>query len=132
MADTLRTLTALLANIPIDTVGGISAQDVRDLLYSVAGVIPYVAKTANYTATENDEFIAVDATSGAVTITLPPVATTRGGKRYVIKKIDSSGNAVTADGNASETIDGATTKATSTQWASFTLINTGSAWLVEG
>jgi hypothetical protein len=47
-----------------------------------------------------------------------------------IKKIDASVNAVTIDGNASETIDGATTKALSSQYASYEIACDGSAWYI--
>ncbi len=130
MADTIRTLTALQTLLADNSTRAISEQDLRDAVYSVLGVVPYVAKTANYTATEDDEFISCDATGGAITITLPAVATTRVGKRYTVKKIDASNNVI-LDGNASETIDGATTKTLSSQWAVMTIVNTGSAWLIE-
>ena len=89
-----------------------------------------VTKTANYTVTESDrdKLILVDATSGAVTITLLAAATAGNGFRVAIKKIDSSGNAVTIDGNLSETIDGATTSTISTQYDSENLICNGSNW----
>ena len=65
-----------------------------------------ISKTAAYTATDRDHVILCDASSGAFTVTLPASI---GGKEYYVKKTDSSGNAVTVDGNASETIDNDTT-----------------------
>lgn len=79
-----------------------------------------VTKTADYTSTGTDGTILVDATSGNVTITLEAVSGAKG-RPKTIKKIDSSGNTVTIDGNASETIDGATTVVLSAQWASKTI-----------
>jgi hypothetical protein len=38
MADTIRDRTTLLANMPVGTARGISAQDIRDMLVSVHGV----------------------------------------------------------------------------------------------
>ena len=130
MADTIRTFSAIQALFADNTTRDITPQDLRDFVQSVMGDIPYVAKTANYTATENDEFISCDATGGVITITLPACASTRVGKRYVVKKIDAANNVV-LDGNASETIDGATTKTLSSQWAVMTIVNTGAAWLIE-
>lgn len=75
-----------------------------------------VSKTAAYTATANDGTIEVNASGGAVTITLPAVTGTAG-RIFVIKKTDSSGNAVTVDANASETIDGATTVSLASQYS---------------
>lgn len=99
---------------------------------AMATVKTYTAvtsKTANYTATLADEVIECDATGGAFTITLPAAANSTGLKLY-IKKTDASANTVTIDGNASETIDGATTKALASQYASYTIICNGSGWSI--
>ena len=64
-------------------------------------------KTADYTVTETDHTILVDATSGNVTITL---RTAVGSKQlYNIKRIDNSGNTVTVATTSSQNIDGSTT-----------------------
>jgi hypothetical protein len=91
-----------------------------------------VSKTANYTVleTDRDKLILVDATSGAVTIALLAAATAGTGFQIAIKKTDSSGNAVTLDGNSSETIDGAATLALSTQYDIALLTCDGSNWHV--
>lgn len=68
----------------------------------------YVTKTANYTLTGDDYVILADVSGGAFTLTLP-ASSGLGGKTYVVKKTDTSANAVTIDGNASETIDGSAT-----------------------
>ena len=86
-----------------------------------------VAKTTTYTALTTDCFITCDASGGAFTVTLPAVSTVTG-QIYHIKKTDSSANAVTTDGNASETIDGATTQVNSTQYNSISIVSDGSNW----
>lgn len=88
-----------------------------------------VTKTAAYTATNDDDMILVDCTSGAVTIALPAASTavTSAGnqnKLLVIKKIDSSANAVTISG----TIDGATNYHLVRQNEIVELASNGSAW----
>lgn len=88
-----------------------------------------VSKAVDYTATDNDYTILVDASGAARTITLPAVSG-RVGTTYNIKKTDSSANTVTVDGNASETIDGATTKVLTTQYQSVTIQSDGSTWWV--
>jgi len=95
----------------------------------VAGSIalPIVTKTANYTATAGDHTILGDATSGAITITLPSAAGIAG-RVYVVKKIDNSTNAVTVAASGSETIDGATSVSLSTQWGSVRVQSDGSNW----
>lgn len=89
-------------------------------------------KTTSYTATLNDYLILVDATAGAVTITLPTSGTTPAavqGHKYLIKKVDGSANAVTvsAAGNGIDyagtyVIAGSTLKAVECVWdASFSV-----------
>lgn len=92
-------------------------------------LFPVSAKTANYTVTVNDAFIPVDATSGAVTITLKPAAQAKG-KRLTVKKTDSSSNTVTVDANGSETIDDALTQIISYQYDSICLMSDGSEWWI--
>ncbi len=57
-----------------------------------------VTKTGDYTVTENDTHINVDASGGDVAITLPVTSTMSGEKQYYLKTIDSSANAVTISG----------------------------------
>lgn len=71
-------------------------------------------------------------TSGQLTVTLPPVSGL-GGRTYHIKKISATSsptNDVVIDGNASETIDGATTYTLDIQYESVTLVCNGSAWYI--
>jgi hypothetical protein len=86
-----------------------------------------VSKTAAYTATVNDRTIFCDATSAAFTITLP-AASTSTGREYVIFKTDSSGNAITIDPNASETINGSATTTVMSQYQSYHMQCNGTAW----
>ncbi len=97
----------------------------RILLNSIS--LSIVNKTGDYTAAITDYVITCDANGGAFTVTLPAASGVTG-KIYHIKKTDSSGNAVTVDGNASETIDGDTTKVISTQYDSMEIICDGSNW----
>lgn len=130
MTDTIRSLTTLQSNLADNTSRSITPQKLRDAVYSTLGVVPYVSKSATYAPTENDYFIAVDASGGAVTLNLPACASLRVGKTYIIKKVDSSGNAVSVNPNSAETLDGSsTTLDITTQWYALTIVNTGSAWL---
>ena len=70
-----------------------------------------------------------NATGGAFSVNLPAAADAKH-LVYTIKKVDSSGNAVTVDGDGSETIDGATTKDLSSQWSTVTIVSSGSGWLI--
>ena len=69
-----------------------------------------------------------DCTSNAITINLP--AASQAGRRYEIKKIDATSNAVTIDGNGSETIDGATTITITSQYESVTIVSDGQDWFI--
>lgn len=111
--------------------GSFRDQKLRNGILTGNLALGIVAKTANYTVTANDGVIECDAASGAITLTLPAVSGAQAGTTYTLKKTDVSANAVTFDGNASETIDGATTVSTTTQWASITIIRNaaGTAWI---
>ncbi len=90
-----------------------------------------IAKTANYTAAQEDRTILCDATGGAFTISLPAAADYQG-KQFVIVKTDSSGNAITIDPNASETINGSSTASLASQFDALTVESDGSNWLKVG
>ena len=92
-------------------------------------LFPVTSVTADYTVSANDSFIKVDATAAPVTITLM-LASSGKEKRLTIKKIDSSANAVTVDGNGSETIDGATTVSLPSQYNSVSIMSDGTEWWV--
>ncbi|MGB1214618.1 MAG: hypothetical protein ACPG4X_14735 [Pikeienuella sp.] len=90
-------------------------------------------KTANYTVEIGDDtkVITVDASGGAVTVTLPTLAASGNGFQVTVKKTDNSSNTVTVDGNAAETIDGASTYVLSDQYDSAIIRGDGSTgWSV--
>lgn len=80
---------------------------------------------------DDGKLIDVDASGGARTITLPTVATAGDGFIIGVKKTDSSANAVTVDGNGSETIDGATTRTIGFQYAAEFYRCDGTEWHLE-
>jgi hypothetical protein len=90
-----------------------------------------VSKGADYTLTASDRTVVVDASGAARTMTLPAAAS-HAGRIYTIKKTDSSANTVTIDGNASETIDGATTKVLTAQFEVVTIQCDGANWHIIG
>lgn len=71
-----------------------------------------------------------DATSGAITVTLPTIASAGGGRVYIIVKTDSSTNAITINRAGSDTINGLTSSVLPTQYDKVTLVSnsTVSAW----
>ena len=64
--------------------------------------------SSSYSASRLDSMILVDATSQATTVTVP-TPSGHNGSSYFIKKIDSSANLVTINGNGSGLIDGGNT-----------------------
>jgi hypothetical protein len=87
------------------------------------------AVSAAYTVEPEVYWVRVDASSGAITVTLPPVGVV--GRPVGIMKSDSSSNAVTIDGNGSETIEGAATQSLPTQFDSMLLRDNGTSWDIE-
>jgi lipopolysaccharide export LptBFGC system permease protein LptF len=69
-------------------------------------------KTAAYTATTSDSEIAVNATGGAITVTLPSITDSLTGMRLALKiqKTDSSTNMVTVAAATGETVGGETSR----------------------
>jgi hypothetical protein len=90
-----------------------------------------VTKSADFTVLEAMHHIAVNATSAAVAVTLPPVARMGAGREFFLKKVDSSANAVTITPDGAETIEGTGSASLAAQWDSIRLIAypTGSCWL---
>ena len=94
------------------------------------GVLNIVTITASTTLTTSHTVVLCDATTGNITTTLPS-SSGNSGRFYYIKKIDSSTNTVTVDGNANETIDGDPTAVLEAQYESITPICDGSNWHIS-
>ena len=90
-------------------------------------------KSAAYTIVAGDlgKVINVNATAGAVTLTLTAAATLGDGFWCYVRKADSSANAVTVDPNAAELVNGAATVAISTQYDQRLLVCDGAAWFLQ-
>lgn len=86
---------------------------------------PYTVVTGN-----RNQLIPVDATSGNFTVDLIAAATAGNGFMLSVKKIDSSSNTVTIDGNGSETIDGSTTFVLTAENNFVLLVCDGSNWQI--
>ncbi len=77
-----------------------------------------ISKSAHYTVVETDEghLIRVDASGGAVTITLPDVTAFSTDFRIGVVKVDGSVNVVTVQRSGANTINGGTSFAVANQW----------------
>lgn len=89
----------------------------------------YTSSSSDITLAATYEVANIDASGGGITITLPAAANIAG-RQYTIRKSDASANAVTVDGNASETINGAATYALTTQYQSVTIMSDGTNWMI--
>ena len=85
--------------------------------------------TVSEVISARDATVLVDATSGAVTMTLPAAAAALG-MVVSVKKTDASANAVTVDGLGAETIDGAATKVLAAQYNVVTIHCDGATWWI--
>lgn len=86
----------------------------------------------SYTLTNNDYVLLVSPTAGSTTVNLPAVASVQPGRVYHIKRDATATNTVTLDGNASETINGSTTRAVGAAGTAggCIIVSDGTAWHV--
>jgi hypothetical protein len=92
----------------------------------VQTVPAYTAVASNTTLNASDGNIDVDASSGPVTIVLPP-ANVKSSSLVTIKKIDASTNAVTVVAGGTDTIDGGTSAVIGVKNECISLMSNGSA-----
>ena len=90
-------------------------------------------KSGAYTIVAGDlgKVINVDATAGAVTLTLTAAATMADGFWCYVRKADSSANAITIDPNAAETINGGANLSVITQFEMRLIVCDGTTWFAE-
>ncbi len=85
--------------------------------------------SANTTLGIDHHVVLVNASGGARTITLPN-ATTCAGRQYIIKKVDSSTNAVTITPQTGQTIDGQASISITTQYDYKKVVSNGTNWFL--
>lgn len=123
MSLTLRRWTR--GNRPIER----QLQDLENILGRFPVFYAVRSVTASTTVVDSDDLILADATGGAITVTLP-AASVNAGRRFTVKKVDASANAVTYDGAGAETIDNGGTFGWTTQYSAYTIQSDGTAWWV--
>jgi hypothetical protein len=89
----------------------------------------YNALSANTTLDASYYMANVDAAGGAITITLP-TAVGIAGQTFIVRRVNSGANAVTVDGDGSETINGAATYSLTAQYQSVSIMSDGAGWMV--
>ena len=103
--------------------------DVDGILKTIAAPTTTAIRTesANYAAADADETILVNAAGGTVTVTLPAVPTV--GKKYNVKKLDSTANTVSVSGNG-HNIDGTATISGTLPYQGWVMQYDGSNWFI--
>lgn len=91
--------------------------------------LPIKAIAADYTVTNTDCIILINAASNNVTATLPS-ASTVAGQRYRFKRTDAATTTVTLQPNGTDTIDGYTTATLGQQYASVAIVAAGGNWYI--
>jgi len=139
---TIKTATALnteiTTNVTQNTTRANTGQNVQDLLENIIASLwatEYVVEIDDgdspYTVDSNADWIIIaDDSSGAITINLPAIASSQHRTITVVKA--SASNTTTLDGNASETINGATTKALSSQYELVKVTCGATQWWITG
>jgi hypothetical protein len=84
--------------------------------------------TQSYGMNEADRYVLADASGGALTVTMPSAIGLKG-REYTVIRTNGGGNAVTVDGDGSETISGAANVSLSSQWDRVTMVSDNSNWL---
>lgn len=85
--------------------------------------------TASTSIVSSDFAIIANSTAGAITVSLPPAATSNG-RVFFVKRVNAGANNVTVDPFGSETIDGAATHVLTAQWARVEFVSNGTAWFI--
>jgi hypothetical protein len=103
-----------------------AATVINNLQQAVGTVTRRAVRTVatDYTFVSADYLVLIDATAGAVTVTLPAVVV---GKQIAVKRIDGSANVVTIAGP----VNGVTSQTLAAQWAGLSLIGATSGWITQ-
>jgi len=110
-------------NTDLDSIDTLLVTATKDLVNAQVG-------TYAVTTSDRNKLVTIDASAAVSTASLPAAATAGAGFRVTIKKIDSTANSVTIDGSGAETIDGVATIVITDQHTAFTLVCTGTAWMI--
>jgi hypothetical protein len=115
----------------VDKEGDLTASSVTvtgNTTFGAAVNFPVTSVSTNTTLGNTHFLVLVNATGGAVTITLPS-ASGNTGRMYVIMKTDASANSVTIAPTGGQFINGAASISFNTQWQKYTVMSDGSNWV---
>ncbi|MCO6149719.1 hypothetical protein NHE85_16625, partial [Flavobacterium sp. NRK1] len=122
-------------NVKIRDINGVAGSvtdkvvvaDSNGVLKTVSSMPGIRTETTDYLAVLADETILADAVTADVTVTLPDEPIT--GKKYYIKKIDTSDNKVTISGNG-KTIEGLSSISGALPYQGWVLQYSGTGWFI--
>ena len=119
----------VFATYPANKAVFLDENGATEITLSKAPIIPYTTITGDTTITDANVVVFVNATSGAINVTMY-AATSNGGRTVTIKKTDSSSNTVSVLRAGSETIDGDTSTVLYHQNESVTLVSDNANWFI--
>ncbi len=90
-----------------------------------------VSTSSDLMLTDTHHTVLVDASGGSITITLPS-ASGINGRVYIVKKIDSSSNAVVVQAQTGQTIDGMSSVSLTNRFATIAVQAYGGNWYIIG
>jgi hypothetical protein len=122
-------IEAIEAKVGVDSSAVATSLDYRVRALEAAVSPSITTKTSDFTADASNALYLCNATGGAFTCTLPPVADSAN-VEIVVKKTDDSDNFVTVRGNSTEPIDGSNQRILPVQYNSVRLRCDGTAWYV--
>lgn len=122
-------LSSAVTPTELGYVGGVTSA-IQTQIDNIAVDWAVAAKTTTYTVTTSDYFLTGDTSGGAFSFTLP-TAVGITGQVFVFKYIDTGfANALTIDGNGSETVGGSTTTTLDTLNESLRIVSDGANWII--
>lgn len=98
---------------------------------AIPGTFPLVTVTADYTISDIDYTVIVDASGAPFEVFLPTAVSAfseGAGRVFVVKRINSGLNSVDVTADGSETIDGSVTVTLSTQYQYIVIQSDGANW----
>ena len=129
---TINGVSLTLDSINNTVIGNTAASTAVFTTMTTSGAYFTVAtKSSAYTLTTTDFTILANASTAAFTLTLP-TAVNASGQVYVIKKTDSSANAVTISTTSSQTIDNLSSYSLGFQYQGVVLQSNNSNWSIIG
>lgn len=130
MADTQRTLSALVALLATNTTKSVTAQHVRDFLVS-ANLQRVRTIDTSGPVTTDDRTVLIDNSGDNVVISLP-AASAASAHTFVFKRISAGANDCTIDCAGADEIDGAGDYDLLSQYDSITIQSDGTHWHIIG